>query len=172
MARNKESASSQRKIAGRENSLKALELRKAGKTFTAIGLELGISAMGAHKAVKRAMDELKELALVEAGELLALELERLDAIVAANWPAMEKGDTKAAEIVIKTISERAKLLGLYAPARSQVQVDDKTQDVKEIETPEPVSPAEWLALAQSLAAQDEQKADEFMRQHLGGNGSS
>ena len=46
--------------------------------------------------------------------MLALEQERLDAMLRAAWPAALRGDVEAVKVVLKVEDMRCKLLGLYA----------------------------------------------------------
>jgi hypothetical protein len=57
-------------------------------------------------------------------ELRALELERVDALVGRLWPLIDRDDPdlKALDRYMKVVEYRAKIAGLYAPRRQQVQV--------------------------------------------------
>jgi len=101
----------------------ALELRKAGKSFSKIAEALGYgSSNGAYQAVKR---ELAELTRQPAEELLALEVERLDELFGALWEQARTGDLDAVEGTRKLIMDRAKLLGLVT---QKVQVEPPSRD--------------------------------------------
>jgi hypothetical protein len=63
----------------------ALDLRKQGKSYRAIGDELSISEAQAHRDVKAALARLAELELASAEELRALELARLDTLAVEAW---------------------------------------------------------------------------------------
>src|SRR6266542_3648245 len=58
----------------------ALDLRKAGASYRAIGAQLNISEAQAHRDVKAALARLAELELESADELRTMELDRLDAL--------------------------------------------------------------------------------------------
>jgi len=66
-----------------ERRLQALELRKAGQGYRAIGAQLGISEAQAHRDVKAALVRLAELELESADELRTMELARLDTLQVA-----------------------------------------------------------------------------------------
>lgn len=104
-----------------ERQRRALELRKAGHTFQEIADQLGWKGpQGAHNAV---MSALKKTLQEPADELRTLELERLDTMLNALWPAILRGDRgspRAAEVALKIMDRRAALLGLDAPK----QVED------------------------------------------------
>ena len=108
-----------------DRQLKALELRKAGVNYQQIADTLGYAnPSGAFKAVERA---LKALQKEPASELLALELERLDAMLVAIAPAVRAGNFGAIDRALKIAERRAKLLGLDAAAK--LDVDSKSTHV-------------------------------------------
>lgn len=93
-----------------EKHAAALELRKAGVSLAMIAQTLGYSeASGAHKAIKRAITKIvKE----PAEELLALELERLDAIQIEVYRSAKQGHLGAIDRLLRIMERRSKLLGL------------------------------------------------------------
>ena len=106
-----------------DNQLKALELRKAGVSYQRIADALGYkSASGAHKAVHTA---LKKTLQEPADELRTLELERMDAALAAIWPSVKQGQYGAIDRYVKLSERRSKLLGLDMPAKLDVTTDGK-----------------------------------------------
>lgn len=112
-----ESKTSPRRVEAKERMAQAVELRKRGMTYQAIADALGYAHPGAaHKAVTTA---LRETMREPADELRTLELERLDAIMAANWDKAtgEDPDERAATTVLRVMEARRKLLGLDAPAK-------------------------------------------------------
>jgi hypothetical protein len=115
-----ESSSSVRLIRGREREREALALRRRGKTFAAIGAELGFTEQAAHRAVQRALARLSEQTRHEGEQLRALELARLDDLLAAVWNAALEGETKAVLAALKVIERRCKMLGLDAPVKQEL----------------------------------------------------
>ena len=110
--------SQDQQIEATEKAVKALELRRQGKSYVQIAKELGYSSgSGAHGAVKKALRKaLKE----PADELRALENARLDAMLIALWPEIEKGDPKSIMAGVRISERRAKLNGLDEPAELDV----------------------------------------------------
>jgi hypothetical protein len=105
-------------IASHDRKLQALELRKAGATFQAIADKLGYRGpSGAHKAVVSA---LRATLREPAEELRELELMRLDAMLLGLWRRAQAGEEKAVDRVLRIAERRARLLGLDAPARSEL----------------------------------------------------
>lgn len=99
-----------REMVALDNSLKALELRKQGKTYAEIAKRLHYcDGSAAYKAVQRAM---KEVLQEPVKELKELELARLDQLQNALWPRASKGSGKAIEVLLKVMARRAKLMGL------------------------------------------------------------
>lgn len=96
-------------INARERMNQALSLRKAGATLDAISKACGYgSRSSAHKAIRRAMNELPR---ENAEDLRQLELERLDELMLAHW-RNAKVDVQAGHLVLKIIAQRCTLLGL------------------------------------------------------------
>ncbi len=114
-----------RRIQSAERQKTALELRKRGGSFDNIAATMGISKSTAHNLVHKAIDQLKTTTLKKAEELKVLDLERLDSMLVGIYPKATAGDAKAINAVIKLMDQRAKLLGLYAPTKSEVQGEVK-----------------------------------------------
>lgn len=96
-----------------EKALRALELRRSGKTWWQVAKALDISQSYAANLVHEALSEAAQL--VDYGtkqQLLALEIDRLDTLQQAVWTDAVGGDLKAIEIALKIIQSRTKVLGL------------------------------------------------------------
>ena len=101
------------RLALRERQRRALELRLAGHTYQQIADALGSkSKCGAYKAVEGA---LREVTREPAEAVRELELQRLDAMLAALWPQMQKSDIQALAGCLRISERRCRLLGLDAP---------------------------------------------------------
>lgn len=100
-----------------QRRLEALELRKRGLSYRAIGERLGVD----HKVIyNEVMAELKRLAdesQDKAAEIRALELERLDALIKGLEPMAMVGNPGAVNSYIKCMERRAKYLGLDEPTK-------------------------------------------------------
>ena len=107
---------------------RALDLRRAGKSYPDIAAELGYSGAGsASKDVSRALDQVVQ----EAGkQLIQLERERLDGLLAILWPRAERGDVRAARECVRVMERRARLLGLDR-VRSEVLADLRKESGEE-----------------------------------------
>ena len=99
-------------VTAAQKRAQAVTYRKAGKTFQEIADLVGFTSKAtAYNAVKRALeDAVRE----PAQELIQLETERLDAMLAGLWPAIEQGDTQAVNAGIRVSERGARLLGLDA----------------------------------------------------------
>ncbi len=97
---------------------RAVELRRAGLTYQRIADELGWKSISsAYDAVQGAL----RASIVEpAATVRALELERLDALLAGLWELARNGQTDAIDRVLKVMDRRAKLLGLDAATKHAV----------------------------------------------------
>ena len=120
-------ASSRRAIAA-ERREAAWQLRKQGHAFRSIAERLApeyggnYSKSQAQRDVQAVLDELNERTVLDAAGARALDLARLDDLLVAWFPhaTIAGEDTKfdpldrhAADVVLKTLEQRAKLLGLH-----------------------------------------------------------
>jgi hypothetical protein len=103
-----------------ERQLQALELRKAGFTYRAIGDKLGVDHTTVYKDIQHELQRLAEQQRDSADELRQLELERLDMLLKGLEPMASVGNPGAVNSYLKVMERRAKLLGLDAPVRQEV----------------------------------------------------
>lgn len=95
----------------------AIDLRRAGYSYRAIGERLKVSHETARQDVE---SELERLAKLRDGKVEAereLELERLDMLMKALAPMAQVGNPGAVNSFLKCMERRAKLLGLDAPQK-------------------------------------------------------
>lgn len=109
-----------------ERRLQALDLRKAGASFRAIGAQLNISHEQARTDVMQSLQELAHEQREKTQEYRQLELERLDRMLMAIWTQAAKGDLQAVDRALKISDRRAKLLGLDAPVKQELTGADGT----------------------------------------------
>lgn len=110
------------KIATVEKDKQAVELRKAGLSYTEIATRLGYKSAGsAWQRVQRALDQT----LREAGteQIRDFEGDRLDRLQAAVWGRAVQGDIPAVNAVLRIMERRARLFGLDAPVVVQATVE-------------------------------------------------
>ncbi len=117
---------SARSIAAREHEQQAVEMRRQGMTYRAIAAAMHLSDMAIRKMVKKVIARTIERTNESIGEVKAIEIERLDQLLAAVWDDSMSGDTRSAGIALKIMERRAALLGLDAPKTSKVDVDVST----------------------------------------------
>ena len=137
MAKRPESKTSVRHLEAAGKRAAAVELRKQGLTYAEIASRVGFdSEAGARKTVNTALEKLIQETTETAEEVRRLELERLDAMLIAIWPAATATehtetiageaftaagpDTRQVAAALKLMERRAKLLGLDAPAKHEV----------------------------------------------------
>jgi hypothetical protein len=98
---------------------KVLELRQMGITFDVIAQEVGYASAGScYNAFKRAlMRTLQE----PADEIRDLASARLDRLLSAVWAKALRGDIPAITASLKILERQAKLMGLDAPTKHQVE---------------------------------------------------
>jgi hypothetical protein len=97
-----------------------VELRRAGATYEECARAVGYAtAQGAYLAYHRALKRT----LLDAGaeEMRTVESDRLERLQRAAWPNAMAGETQAINAVIRIMERRARLLGLDAPSKLQVE---------------------------------------------------
>src|SRR3972149_6778053 len=101
---------SEKAIAEKRRTARAIELRMAGFTYDSIAEQLGYaSKSGASHAVHRA---LTRMIREPTEQLRDLELDRLDTLQRSLWSVARGGDVAAVDRILKIMERRAKLLGL------------------------------------------------------------
>jgi hypothetical protein len=98
------------KLARRKRINEALAYREQGHSFPAIAKQMIISLSTAHDYVVEGMNAIP---LENARQVLAMELTRLDALLAAHYATALTGDASATALALRVIDQRARLLGLY-----------------------------------------------------------
>jgi hypothetical protein len=112
-----------KRVEAAQRRLKALELRRAGCTFSQIGVAMGFSRERAFRIVTDEMLRLNRERTEAAEGLVALECDRLDALHLVLWPKAIKGDLDAIDRLIKLSARRCKMLGLDATPSMNVGVN-------------------------------------------------
>jgi len=112
----------QDKSLARARKQRAIELRMTGMTYQAIANEMGYQNAGSvYTIIKQAQTKATAAAVEDHRQL---ELDRLDALQAALWPAAMRGRVSAVGAVLRLIQARGRLLGLY----NSVRTDSKGQN--------------------------------------------
>ena len=89
---------------------RCVELALAGHSYDEIALEVGYQNRGT--AWRAVQDSLNSRIAEAVTEYRDLELARLDALQAAHWPQAVDGSVRSADLVLRVIDRRMKLLGL------------------------------------------------------------
>ncbi|MGL5923837.1 hypothetical protein [Chroococcidiopsis sp.] len=113
-------ASPGQKESAAERRQQSMHLRKMGKSYRAIGKELGISEAQAHRDVVFVIKSITALTQDSAREHQALELERLEMAMSAIASSVEKGHLQAIDRWVRLCESRRKLLGIDAPAKQEI----------------------------------------------------
>lgn len=98
----------------------AIRMKVEGKTLAEIRLATGASSATVgrwmREEIARVAEDRKDL----VKSMQWLQGQRLDAMLAALWPRIQKGDVAAVERAVKIEERRAKLFGLDEPERVMV----------------------------------------------------
>lgn len=100
-------------------------MRLAGLPYRAIADKLGYASdAAASKDVTRALQMASKAQQESGEELLQIEIDRLDRMMASLWTKACGGDVKAVEAVERLISRRCTLLGLDMINRNGAENSD------------------------------------------------
>lgn len=105
-----------------ERRREAFDLRKRGATYDEIGRVLGITKQAAYELVKRELDYIRANMQDDVEAVRAMELERLDRLFAGSYAQAAGGDPKALASIMRVMERRARLLGLDAPIRQDIEL--------------------------------------------------
>jgi len=104
-----------------EKERQVVQYRQGGATFDAIAKKLGYAdESGARVAFKRAMERMRDDAL--NAEMRELHRQRLEVALTAIWPDVVKGDLEAIKVMLKILERDAKLYGIDAPVKTEMEV--------------------------------------------------
>lgn len=96
---------------------KAVELAAGGRTYQHIADHLGYANRGTvHRIVRVALED-RQVQSVE--RLREVEVRRLDALQSGLWDAAMSGDVEAANVCLRIIQARIKVLGLAEASTGQ-----------------------------------------------------
>ncbi len=124
MARTKRTEAEQIKIAERRSL--ALDHRKAGLSYRAIGKKLNISYVQARRDIEAELAILAKQRTDKTEALRQLELERLDMLTNGLEPMAKVGNPGAVNSFLRVMERRAKLLGLDAPVKTDLTSNGET----------------------------------------------
>lgn len=89
---------------------RCVELALAGHSYDEIALAVGYQNRGT--AWRAVQDSLNSRIAEGVAEYRDLELARLDALQAAHWPQAVAGSVRSADLVLRVIDRRMRILGL------------------------------------------------------------
>lgn len=121
-------ASRAQRAATAQRRTQAIALRLAGLDFETIATRLGYASRGAAcNDINRALEQSLAEQARDVEVLRQAELLRLDRLQAGVWTKALAGDPRSAEVALKVIDRRCKLLGLDAPQRFEVLTMDAVE---------------------------------------------
>lgn len=116
------------KIAILERQILALDLRKQGLSYRKIAQRLDCDHTVIYDDIQRELKRLADESLDSTAEMRQLDLERIDMAIAGLMPFVQSGSAVHTMALMKSIDERAKLLGLYAPEKQEMVIHDRLSD--------------------------------------------
>lgn len=112
-----------RRTALAQRRAQAIEMKLAGLTYKQIAEKLGYSGHAAAcNDIKRAFEQAVIDREHHVDVLIEEQIQILDRMRRAAWPAALKGDTRSIDIVLKCVDRATKLLRLTPESQVNVQV--------------------------------------------------
>jgi len=99
---------------------KIIQARRAGKEIFDIAEEHDLTPATVSRIINDRLAQTIRLRDQEVDLLRQQELDRLDAVQAAAWPAAQGGHIDSLKICMNAIDRRCKLLGLDAPQQMEI----------------------------------------------------
>jgi hypothetical protein len=124
---------------------KAMNLRLAGASYSQIAIVTRTSKQQAFRDCTASLRESLALRNADADHYRELELQRLDALLMAAWPAASKGDVESIHVALRVSARRSLLLGLDAAQAQRLELSGKVLHVQPAPNPlEKMTDAELL----------------------------
>lgn len=107
---------------------RAVSLRVAGFSYRQIATEMGIDLHDAHDLVRRELEDTTDVTRHQIREERQIEFTRLEKIINRCWTKAFPADLKVAtdydaiRTILRAMERKAKLLGLEAPQKHQVDL--------------------------------------------------
>jgi transposase-like protein len=110
-----------RALAAAERRALIFEYVKAGSSYRDIAHAFGVSHTQIWRDVRRVLDDLQQTTVQDATSYRLLELTRLDQLLQGLWPEAILGNVPAVLAALRISERRARLLGLDAPTRVDIE---------------------------------------------------
>jgi hypothetical protein len=104
-----------------ERRAQIFEYVKAGSSYRDIGRKFGVSHVTIVRDVRRTLEALQRTAIHDLELYRQLELVRLDQLLQGVWVAAVEGNPGAVALALRILERRAKLLGLDAPTKIDIE---------------------------------------------------
>ncbi len=104
-----------------ERGWQAFAIRKGGHSYKAIAAQLGVNERTVRRDIRRVLDDLNARALGQAELYQRMQLERINDMWKGVWPAILRGDLEAVRTGLRIMEREAKLLGLDAPTKIDIE---------------------------------------------------
>jgi hypothetical protein len=115
-----------RRLRGAERELRVYEMKLEGAPNHEIAASLGCSVATVAKILHKVLKRAEEAAEANVDQLRKLDAARLDSLFRSLYPLATKGTSnspRAAEVCIKIMERKARLLGLDAPIKQEIDIN-------------------------------------------------
>ena len=110
-----------RRLRMAERRTKAISLYKSGWSYRDIAAECEVSHQTIANDIQSTLAQYAKMEEKEAAEIRLVHVERIQAAVKAIWQKVGEGNLKAIHTLIRLMEREAKLLGLDAPTKVDLE---------------------------------------------------
>ncbi|GAA2112503.1 hypothetical protein GCM10009759_55270 [Kitasatospora saccharophila] len=103
----------------------AVELRRTGMSYVAIGEHLGVNRKTAWRYVQDALIERARETATDRDALVGEQIVVIETVLEGLLPKVAAGDARAAEVVLKALDRHARLFGLDAPVQIKAELTNE-----------------------------------------------
>ena len=140
-----------------DKEAQCVQLRRMGLTFAQIANQVGYAnAGGAYKAFQRAYDRI---IVEDVKEIRTVSLERLDYALRNIMDAVGRGSLGAIDRMLRIEERRARLLGLDAPVKQEIEINHYERSELDAELNELIQLMDSRAQSVVVEVQSESRAD-------------
>ncbi len=120
------------KLSQAERRAQAFDMRKRGHKYDEIGEALGITKQAANRLVLNMLEKYAQDTYAEAGDMLRLELARLDELHQKLWEQFQDGNMEVVPKILSAMDRRVKLLGIEPPQKVAPTNPDGSQALQPV----------------------------------------
>ncbi len=118
------------RIQASERASEIMDMRLEGYSLAEIGKKFGVNSGTIHKIIAREVAKSQKKNNQSSEMILSLMDDRLEFMWKALYPQISKGNSRSCEMGLKIMERQAKLKGLDAPEKKQLEISMDLSDAE------------------------------------------